>query len=72
MISESLFSFLEETAENKLEAYRKHEGKVFKNMHRQVIEDDGFPTLDKKHFKTPGYKKIVDHDSQSVAEKIIK
>ena len=30
------------------------------------------PTLDKRHFKTPGYKKIVEHDTQSHADKIIR
>lgn len=70
MLSESLFAFLEDVGGPALLNYKKHEAAVFKTLHRVVIDDDGRPSLKKKAFVLPGYKKIIDLDEVLRQERI--
>ena len=70
MLSESLFAFLEDLSNSAMLNYKKHEAAVFKTLHRVVIDDDGRPSLKKKAFVLPGYKKIIDMDEVLRQERI--
>lgn len=65
MISESLTSALKEN-ERAIRLYKKYEYETFKGFHRLVMEDHGVPTLKKRAFEMPGYRKIMDDGSRDV------
>lgn len=39
--------------------FKELEYQIYKDIHRRVLEDDGFPTLKKTGFSMPGYRKII-------------
>ena len=49
-----------------LHKYKVFEYDVYKGFHRIVMEDEGVPTLKKRAFEMPGYKKIMDDDARDM------
>ena len=49
-----------------LHKYKIFEYDVYKGFHRIVMEDEGIPTLKKRAFEMPGYKRVMDDDAQEV------
>ena len=52
--------------EKVMNKYKQFEYKTYKAMHRDVINDCGIPTLKKRAYQMPGYKKVLD-DNERVA-----
>ena len=45
--------------------YRQLEGKVFRGLHRGVVDDEGVPTLKKRGFMIPGNREVMTLDERS-------
>ena len=45
-----------------LHKYKVFEYDIYKSFHRVVMDDEGVPTLKKRAYEMPGYKRIMDDD----------
>jgi hypothetical protein len=70
MISESLFSHLDAQSPGHA-AFKAFEYQAYKQIHKEVLADEGIPTLKKRAYQMPGYRKILDKDERQVYEKAL-
>ena len=71
MVSESILSFIENDSPGH-KMFKKFEYKAYKRLHRDVLGDQGFPTLKKRAYMMPGYKRVLDKEDRTVYEKGLK
>jgi hypothetical protein len=57
-VSESLLSFLEKDCCD-YKKFKAFEYTAYKRIHKHVLQDEGIPTLKKRGYQMPGYKKIL-------------
>ncbi len=44
--------------------FDEHQHQVFKNLHREVIGDNGIPNLKKRNFQMPGAREVMNNDER--------
>ena len=68
MVSESVLSFLKDEQRT---AFKDHEYKKYKQLHGQVITDEGIPSLKKRGYAMPGYRRVLDDSERKTLEKVL-
>lgn len=54
-----------------VDRYKSFEYKAYKRLHRVVISDEGIPTLKKRAYKIPGYRKVLASDERVIYEQVL-
>ena len=54
------------------EKYKRFEYKAYKKLHREVLGDQGFPTIKKRAYMMPGYKRVLDKEDRTIYERALK
>jgi hypothetical protein len=70
MVSESLYSFMCKESED-FKSFKQFEYAAYKIIHKSVLSDEGIPTLKKRGYEMPGYKKILEKDERDIYNKAI-
>jgi hypothetical protein len=52
--------------------FKVHEHKIYKGLHREVLADSGFPSLKKRNFQMPGYRRVLDKKEADIEKALSK
>ena len=52
---------LERFRQQCVDRYKSFEYRAYKRLHRVVFSDEGIPTLKKRAYRMPGYRKVLSH-----------
>lgn len=69
MISECI-TFI--TGNEQYQKLKEFEEKIYTQLHRRVLHDDGISNLNKKAFNMPGYRMVMDYDGNQQEIKHLK